>query len=1476
MESSFLLIKPDALHRPWLRYRKRGEEDPAVDADPASDASSDADPTAPSAPNDSVETFVETLCEDKAQAILSRVKAEGFTVQNQLHTVLSPQQAADIAAHLHPAAAPESHANAASLLDGPVLLLHLTKPNAISHLATLVGPPDPEAARSAAQSRHGGDLSKWPLTAAFGCTGYRNACLCAQTEAQAQRLLELFFPSPARWERTLGLLVADDMDEDSGDFGADLEAALAEEGLVKCFETEVELSEAMQAALALPEGQVGERLRAVVVEGLNAAERLPLLCSERGLHRRLRCSASSSAQLLQAARPPSAPAPPALLALLRQPSASQLQALHSHLSRRNLRTISAASIRPSAALAIKLFPTDAAAQRRFLDAESCYAVAVSSAAAEQSLSLAVSAMPADLRETAVCLGRHAVRAVFPRVRAAAPPVEDAEEYLGMRRALAPREGEEEDPAAPSLQGVLTDALAALCKEKPAGLAAVEFLARWLLENNPNKAAADKAKKDREAQEKEKKQEEKGGEEAEGDVPNRGAVIPLRPEVPPHVVCVIGAKATELCEAAANARGFCVMSMSTLLQKEVEVGSALGKEIAACLEEKKRIEIACLLGVLQKNIRRARKEKLQVIVEGFPKDVDQALALEKEVFPCHTLVHLYDEKREEDKPEAADADRLQPLLDLYAHRGKLRKISIGAPKALQMTQLLPLLEPEMILIRHDEQNTQSGPVKQVLQQMERRFGYVCVSMDQLLEEEAKLGTERGARVKEMLLRRQIVADEIQIELLQAFLRSSPASKFVLTDFPSSLSQLSKVEANVATLRCVLHLAQPIASKPAITSPMWKQLEAQGRIVKITAHSAGQACRDTAAWLLKKQSLLCCWDDEALAKICDMAPEHGVVVLKEKELLQAEMKAQSAEGTVVESMLRSNQMVPADLRIRILRKAMQGHPQDSFLIEGFPKAVDQAELFDTLLGSPYALLCHKNSSAPAQFQSQIEPMLHRYCAQGLLSPFSSPKDALALASPLPSIICITPTPSNPELLQQFAEERNAAIIDVNAAIAAAAANPSNYFNQAILAVQQDSDNRREALVEAQAALLRRSMIAAGPDEVILHGDLQEHAPLLLKLSQPDIIFHLAPSEASLKKKLLEEQPEAEESEINEIILQQMEAQNLQVAPLIERDLRVVKIREETIAALRKHLGVQIAILTGGDASLRSKVSSHMHIRHNFARIDFHALLKEEVSVRGQHAEEIERALRSKRMVPLEAAIDLLQSAIRRIHAPRILLDGYPCSTHDGFPFIHDQVFALEQRFGKLLGLIRLDAQKPEVTGEEEEARVRAEREWKAEQSRADACEAYFSVLGKALKVDAKGSPEDCADAAQTAVEEAERKERVELQKATWTLGDGSPQALLQEVVTRFNASAQDISTAQGYFEQFDADEGLQVDVEQIEEKLKEWQLEVDLEALKEAAQDDKVPKHRWFQFVFEKVLHLDKPGVEEETKGEDGEDETPTEE
>ena len=72
------------------------------------------------------------------------------------------------------------------------------------------------------------------------------------------------------------------------------------------------------------------------------------------------------------------------------------------------------------------------------------------------------------------------------------------------------------------------------------------------------------------------------------------------------------------------------------------------------------------------------------------------------------------------------------------------------------------------------------------------------------------------------------------------------------------------------------------------------------------------------------------------------------------LAVQVNKGSALGKEMEGLMKDGKLVPTEVTVRLLRQAMQSSSNDKFLIDGFPRALDQAETFEQEVKPPELVL------------------------------------------------------------------------------------------------------------------------------------------------------------------------------------------------------------------------------------------------------------------------------------------------------------------------------------------------------------------------------------------------------------------------------------------------------------------------------------------------------------------------------------------
>lgn len=82
-------------------------------------------------------------------------------------------------------------------------------------------------------------------------------------------------------------------------------------------------------------------------------------------------------------------------------------------------------------------------------------------------------------------------------------------------------------------------------------------------------------------------------------------------------------------------------------------------------------------------------------------------------------------------------------------------------------------------------------------------------------------------------------------------------------------------------------------------------------------------------------------------CANIVEHfGFTHLSAGDLLRAEIKSGSENGTMIQNMIKEGKIVPSEVTIKLLQKAMLDGGNDKFLIDGFPRNEENRAAFENV--------------------------------------------------------------------------------------------------------------------------------------------------------------------------------------------------------------------------------------------------------------------------------------------------------------------------------------------------------------------------------------------------------------------------------------------------------------------------------------------------------------------------------------------------
>jgi adenylate kinase family enzyme len=521
--------------------------------------------------------------------------------------------------------------------------------------------------------------------------------------------------------------------------------------------------------------------------------------------------------------------------------------------------------------------------------------------------------------------------------------------------------------APTVHGVLVAGLTALCKPEQAELTdlqSVRWLGRWLKENNPRKPLLGEAGAADYAAAAPAAPSSSSTASSSAKLPNGGSKLAPPRNRPPQVTFLLGGpapprdgSAPSIAERAAARYGHAHVSMAQL---------ASGADAAAAATVGGKV--ALLKRWISKGL-----YKSKVVIEGFPRSLEEALAFEQSAAGCNASVLQI---------TGGGADCAADVVGFYGGIGRLRAVASAADAENTVAAVAAALAPAVTFAigcagAGAAKRSAARPTTaraSALQLLGAAHGLEVVSVAGAIEATLTRGGAAGNALRALLESGLPLGPEVVVGLLQGAMRRVPSSRFLVADFPLSVAQAAAFEAAVGVQpELVLDLGGGGGAGDAEATAALRELyEGAGTRWAVPCadgpNDAELAARAAAA-LAPRYSLVMGGPSSGKTALCAaLAATAGFVHLSPSALLKAEVARGSAVGVRVNEMIREGAPVPAAVPLALLVGAMRGvgaAPRNSrFVLDDFPRSAEHAEGLLASVGPPEATLLLSCGRAAAQ--------------------------------------------------------------------------------------------------------------------------------------------------------------------------------------------------------------------------------------------------------------------------------------------------------------------------------------------------------------------------------------------------------------------------------------------------------------------------------------------------------------------------------
>jgi len=880
-----------------------------------------------------------------------------------------------------------------------------------------------------------------------------------------------------------------------------------------------------------------------------------------------------------------------------------------------------------------------------------------------------------------------------------------------------------------LQPVLTKALTQLCKEKPPD--PLRWLSSWILENNPNKPRIELPPKP------EKRQ--------------RGAASKAASKVAAtgqEVVFLMGPNdqtTREQAKLTSAEFGFAHISVKDLIEEEMR-----GKERPGSQEEMQSADMA--LGVIRKAM--ALSVATKFVVTEFPQNMDHVRAYEKvqgsppKVLCFEPTGGLAAMREEADSAEERRLDAYEentgPCLMYYSKKKMLTKIP-HSPADEPGTIFRQSLRRMFFKSKAKHLVFLLGPDAvgraTVAAAISDKYEFRNINLGSLMTDEIIAKTPLGNQISGLLKAKRTIPKDIVIGLLKDAILKDSEINFVIDGFPLSIDEMAGLEKAVGVscdmavfLKCNEEIVQArLAADKAenaataraiedargsggLAAGVVKYLEEEGKLTEIDANQRGEdVLADIEGQVLignfkirSKKVFVLGGPGSGKGTQCKLLVEkYGFVHLSAGDLLRAEVRSGSANGTMISEMIRQGKIVPAQVTVDLLKAAMDKSMSDRFLIDGFPRDHANVLAWEKSLGNPEFVLfidCDEEemerrlikrgqtsgrtddnaATIKKRFKTFVEqsmPVIDVYDSKKLVRKVSAAGSVTQVHDrvvrhfkdfrEVPDIVFVLGGPGSGKGTQCIRIANEYGFVHLSAGDLLRAEIQCGSKDGGLIAgmIREGKIVPQEITIR----LLRQAMDAKPGCRFLIDGfprALAQAAAFEEMVGHPKMVLYFdAPDDVLVGRLLARGRTSGRTDDNEESIKKRLATNHSQAAPVVTayearglvRRISAVPPPDDVFVEVEKALGsfrkCQIMYVLGQPLAGKTTLCKSLARTGEFEHIATSDLLKRQVAMGTDVGAQIADCVKSGKKVPAEVIVGLIKEAVAESEKGKLLVDGFP---------------------------------------------------------------------------------------------------------------------------------------------------------------------------------------------------------------------------
>jgi adenylate kinase len=848
---------------------------------------------------------------------------------------------------------------------------------------------------------------------------------------------------------------------------------------------------------------------------------------------------------------------------------------------------------------------------------------------------------------------------------------------------------------------------------------------------------------------------------------------------------------------------------------------LSHQIRAIVSKGGLVSNDIVLSLLRNAIKSSEGNKF--LIDGYPRELHQAFAFEQQIGPSAFILSFEvpddvmvercvargaTSGRSDDNLDAAK-NRVAlfhstslPVIEFYTKVAKVRRVDANKSVDEVFEQVKKIFQPEIIF-------APGGPgsgTSTVCKRISEEFGYSHISVGDVLRDEVRKGSNDGVLIGKLQKEGRLIPAALTQKLLKKTITESASTKFILDGFPKTFKQATLFEEEVGPCKFLLSLEAPISvmmerclrrsrdddHEDAVrqrlsvfkvqTEPLIESYKASHMCRSVDSSGNTEDVYNAVRKLFQPEVVFVLGGPgSGKGTQCERIRDtFGYVHISAGDLLRCELARGSPDGVMIDSMIRAGQIVPVEVTLALLKTAMRSSGSNKFLVDGFPRAIDQAVSYEANIGKcnmvlyidvadhilENRLIARGQTSGRSDdnaesikkrlkvYHSQSMPVIDHYARFGLVKRIDggigSPNDVFSRVSSLftKKVVFVLggPGAGKGTICSKIVSTYGYTHLSTGDLLRAEVARQSKlgqYVNDLMVEGQIVPQ-------EIMMKLLIDAMNNSGGNRFLLDGfprSMEQAQQYEAIMGKPSAVLYLELPESVMKERLLSRGATSGRADDNEAtILKRFESFKQISFPVVDyyKDTGLLK-RISAIPSpnivfdeARSLFAPKFVLVNGSAGSGRGTLAKFMGKNHGYSRIRVTEILDAEAAKDTADGEIIRSAIREKRTVPVKYTISAIKNAILAANNDKFIIDGYPRVVSDGYPLVHDQVAAFESSIGHISLMVNLEASKESRAARSSDAKA-AEESHEIYLREKLAAVRYFETVNKCFHINADQAPE-----------------------------------------------------------------------------------------------------------------------------------------